>query len=260
MAVCQRLQCPQIPGVPIVAVGSDPVVYTVQMQAIVGKLLNKLSNPAANAAMHSFLRSPPGKTLSKGGDLVSAYRTGSMDAKIYTHPLSGSKPSYFLTMEGVKDVAELLPNQDDSAKTQLITLLNDHLLDQSKAKACLQPIADEYHLVNQDEDIPDEMPVDEDGMLLITPSKWLQSHAVSIRCDAHNHVLVAKLATANAEKDAAVLKKELEKQLEHKEDLQRAAAKEKQDAAEIAAKDIALVKANAEKEALQKEIQHMRDC
>ena len=250
-AICQRLQCIQIPDIPIVSIGSDPVIYLAHMQSIIGKLQNKQSSSAANSAMHTFLKSPAGKSIQQGGDLGTAYLAGPLTAKIYTHRFvpNGANPSLVLTMEGVKDVVDILPDQDESAKSRIRSLLQEHLLDQATAKLCFRPAADDHCFTERDDRDGDITDV---GAMAVTPYMWYN-------CTATNRVLTAQIdlkedlfdaykSTANAEKEAAVLKKELE----HKE-------KEKHDAAALAAKDIALVKANAEKEALQKEIQHMRE-
>ena len=232
----------------MIAVGSDPIIYAAHMQSVIGKLQNKNSNSTANYAMHTFLKSQAGQSLQQGGDLVTAYLAGPLTSRIYTHKLvpNGSTPSLVLTMEGLKEVVNILPDQDESVKSRMLSLLQDHLFDQAKAKLCFRPATDEHCLMDRedyDSQVSDVRPI------AVTPNMWHN-------CVARNLVLSSQLSSnqsiAIAEKETAVLKNELE----HKE-------KEKQDAAAfaaaLAAKDIALVKANAEKEALQKEIQHMRE-
>ena len=115
--------------------------YLAHAQQLIGLLLRKASNGAANDAMHAFFKSDAGRSMEHGGDLVTAFCRGTkLSAKIYTHHLGTSKPSYFVTMEGVQTLLDTLPNQDESARQRLLSLLQDHLLDQSNA---FQPATDE---------------------------------------------------------------------------------------------------------------------
>lgn len=66
--------------------------------------------------MHMFLKKE-GSSMQQGGDLVSAYMTGRLTAKVYSHQLSldPKKLSYFVTTEGVKFIVNALsklPNKD----------------------------------------------------------------------------------------------------------------------------------------------------
>ena len=142
-AIVQRLQCVQLPGVHVLCIsgGSAEMQYLAHAQQLIGLLLRKASNGAANDAMHAFFKSDAGRSMEHGGDLVTAFCRGtSLSAKIYTHHLGTSKPSYFVTMEGVQTLLDTLPNQDESARQRLLSLLQDHLLDQSNA---FQPATDE---------------------------------------------------------------------------------------------------------------------
>ena len=145
-AIVQKLECSQLPGVTIVSVGEQNVKYLTHMQKLFGYLLKKTNVTAANTAMHMFLRSVDGKAISRGGDLVSEYTKGPLDAMLYTHGIGliASKTSYFLTLAGVRHVLETLPNQDEVAKQKLRSLLQDHLLDQATARACMQPATGDF--------------------------------------------------------------------------------------------------------------------
>ena len=92
--------------------------------------------------------------MEQGGDLVTAFFQGPLTAKIYTHQLGvgATKPSFFVTIEGAKTILDALPNQDDSVKQRLLTLLHDHLLDQVKATSCFQPASDDPMMVDEDDD------------------------------------------------------------------------------------------------------------
>jgi len=50
--------------------------------------------------------------MQNGGDIETAYRAGDMGAMVYTHYYhSGHNPSYFMTLDGVKETLRSLPNQ-----------------------------------------------------------------------------------------------------------------------------------------------------
>ena len=123
----QRLHCEQIPNIPIIRLGSEPTVYVAHMQNIIGQLLGKLSVKSANHAMHAFMKNE-GSLMQQGGDLTTAYVTGTLTAKIYTHQL-GTDPrmlSNFVTMEGVKDVINLVSKQPN--KDSLLALFRPDVL------------------------------------------------------------------------------------------------------------------------------------
>ena len=80
---------------------------------------------------------------------------GPLTSMIYTYLIGvgAAKESNFLTMDGVKLVVETLPNQDENSRRKLSSLLQDHLLDQGKSKACFQPIPEEQCIhIEADED------------------------------------------------------------------------------------------------------------
>ena len=90
-----------------------------------------------------------------GGDLAEASLKGPLTSMIYTYLIGvgAAKESNFLTMDGVKHVVETLPNQDENSRRKLSSLLQDHLLDQGKSKACFQPIPEEQCIhIEADED------------------------------------------------------------------------------------------------------------
>ena len=105
--------------------------------------------------MHTFLKSHAGRSMPHGGDLAEASLKGPLTSMIYTYLIGvgAAKESNFLTMDGVKLVVETLPNQDENSRRKLSSLLQDHLLDQGKSKACFQPIPEEQCIhIEADED------------------------------------------------------------------------------------------------------------
>ena len=255
-AITQRLHCAQLPDVPIVSVGSDPVVYFAHMQQVIGHLQKKTSSRSAYSSMHTFLKSDAGKLMRQGGDLTSAYLAGNLSAMVYTHSLGTNtrKVSNFLSMEGVKYVVETLPCQDESSTKLLTGLLQDHLLEQTGTGSCFLPVADDGSFLESDDDDVDEVAVGEDGLVVVPAVKWFRSRLST--CEAENRVLKASLkgrddllranaTAAEAEKQAAILKKELEcrAQLDRVKD--ENAIRDKADAVAIAVSN--------------RELQHMKE-
>ena len=110
--VVQKYRCAQSPELNIIGVGSDPVKYLVHASQIVGNLTGKVTPSASLHAMHAFFRSVNGVRMQNGGDIETAYRAGDMGAMVYTHYYhSGHNPSYFMTLDGVKETLCSLPNQ-----------------------------------------------------------------------------------------------------------------------------------------------------
>ena len=255
-AITQRLQCAQLPGVSIVSVGSDPEVYFAHMQQLIGYLQQKTSRRSANSSMHTYLKSEPGKRMLHGGDLASAYIAGKLDAMVFTHSIGmcSTKPSNFLSMDGVRYVMETLPCQDESARKLLDGLLQDHLLDHTGAGSCFLPVLDDGQFLESDDDEVDGVVVGEDGLVVVPAVKWFRSRLST--CEAENRVLKASLkgrddllranaTAAEAEKQAAILKKELEcrAQLDRVKD--ENAIRDKADAVAIAVSN--------------RELQHMKE-
>ena len=205
--IIERLQCNQLPGVTILGVGSDPIIYAAHMRQIIGTLLNKISPSSANASMHTFLKSNSGRSMPHGGDLAEASLKGPLTSMIYTHRIGvgAAKESNFLTMEGVKHVVETLPNQDENSRRKLSSLLEDHLLDQGKSKACFQPIPEEQFIhIEADEDDENSGGAAQETALI--PTKGLYDLKIAfIRSEADKKNLQDKL---EFEKERALVEKE----------------------------------------------------
>ena len=238
-AIIHKLLCTQVPDITIISIGSDPPVYAIHMPQLIGRLTGKTTKYAAKYATQNYLRTEAGKLMEHGGDIGTAYINGSLSNKIYTHSVgcNTSKPSCFLTADGVRYVLETLQYQDETQAKQMTTLIDQYMTDVEQATSCFKPAPEQYS-TNSDDEATDIPPTDpEHGQ--VTPYMWYN-------CNAQNRVLIAQIeakddlikankAVASAEQQAAVLKKELElRDAMHQ--------KGKEDAA-------ALSKANSEKEA-----------
>jgi hypothetical protein len=121
--VVGKFRCSQIPELRIIGLNSTPVMYLVHAQQGVGMLTGKETRQAASNALHNFLRDN-GK-LKNGGDLLTAFRNGAMTEMMYTYYFhNGSKPSYFLTMEGVSELLRTLPGQVESSRRKFQELFD----------------------------------------------------------------------------------------------------------------------------------------
>ena len=110
--IVQKYRCAQSPELNIIGVGSSPVKYLIHASQVVGTLTGKGTPSASLHAMHAFFRSADGARMQNGGDIETAYRAGDMGAMVYTHYYhSGHNPSYFMTLDGVKETLRSLPNQ-----------------------------------------------------------------------------------------------------------------------------------------------------
>ena len=109
MAISEQ-ECYLIPEIHTLSVGSTPVTYVMNLRQTIGILLNKPTKKLASELMHSFLKGKAGRSLERGGDLAAAYdRDEGLTAKIYTHGIgASSKPSYYVTMDGLRPLVELL--------------------------------------------------------------------------------------------------------------------------------------------------------
>jgi hypothetical protein len=77
--------------------------------------------------MHQFLGGPEGNLMRNGGDLLTAYRNGSMNDMIYTHYFNGgSNPSYFVTMDGVSEFLRILPDQIEEKRCKFQELFDSY--------------------------------------------------------------------------------------------------------------------------------------
>ena len=165
-----------------------------------------------------------------------------MTAKIYTHQLGwgAAKPSLFVTIEGAKTILNALPNQDDSVKQRLLTLLHDHLLDQVKATSCLQPALDDQMMVDEDDDCGSSLST----IPMAQPINMYRIFA------AENRALVAQLKAESAEKEAALAKKDVELVRKEAEIAAQHAKESAEKEAALAKKDVELVRKEAEIAAL----------
>ena len=198
-------------------------------------------------ATHVYLKSEAGKLMEHGGDIGIAYINGPLTSKIYTHLIQNNptKPSLFLTADGVRYVLNTLPHQDDVQAKKITTLIDENMLDIDQANTCFKPAPEQYSS-SWDDDTMDTIDP-EQGQ--VTPYMWYsctaQNQVLTAQIEAKDDLIKANKAVASAEQEAAVLKKELElRDAMHQKGKEDAAALTKANAE----KEIALAKANAEKE------------
>ena len=123
--IIQKFQCTQSPDLNIIGVGSNPVKFLVRAPQVVGTLIGKDTPSASLHAMHTFFRSAEGARMQIGGDIETAYRAGDMGAMVYTHYYySGRNPSYFMTLDGVRETLRSLPNQIEPVAHKFRELLD----------------------------------------------------------------------------------------------------------------------------------------
>ena len=109
--VIRNFTCAQMPEMKIIGASTSrtSVKYFVHASRVVGLLTGKNARAALNA-FHNFIESRP--DMSQGGNLAAAFQKGETDAMMYTYYThNGVHPSYFFTVEGVKETLRGFPNQ-----------------------------------------------------------------------------------------------------------------------------------------------------
>ena len=124
----QRFHCPQLPDVTFVGIEGNTTNYFVHATQAFGVIFQKPSRKYATIAKKAFFESDKAKDITRGGDLCTAYLSGSLDSMIYSHRLhSGGRggPSEFLSLEGIMTILDKIPNQDSSTKRKYKKLFED---------------------------------------------------------------------------------------------------------------------------------------
>ena len=123
MPFIKKIQCKCIPEMNILKAGSNPAKHLFDAAQVIGFLNGLNTRRDALHATNQFFESQ-GAKMRSGGDLLTAYQAGDMDALVYTHLLPvSSSPSYFLTTEGVIETLRCLPNQIEIVQAKLKELI-----------------------------------------------------------------------------------------------------------------------------------------
>lgn len=112
----------QLPDLKIIGFG-NPVQYLVHAVQVVGIATGK-DRSAAAKAYHAFIQASSGTKMRNGGGLIVAHQEGTFGSVfIYTYFVhGGTNPSFFITINGVKDLLCRLPNQLEDMQQRLFEI------------------------------------------------------------------------------------------------------------------------------------------
>ena len=255
-----RLCCDQLPGVAMLGTGAAGIrrEYVAHAQQFVGLLKGNMDRRACSRAFHTLLDSEAGRKIREhdGGDLLTALQRGPLGRMLYTYrlkPREGGATSVFVTVDGMREIMNGLPNADDAVKDKLKDIFADYMnyagavnavplsFAQASPEQCAQDDADEGI-----EEISTE-----GCAMVVTQKMWYDARVSSFESAAEKRVLEAQLqakdyviAAKESVKVAEVAKEKAEKELAQKETMsvKEFAQKEMLNMKESAAKDIQIAK------------------
>jgi hypothetical protein len=199
---------------------------------------------ASSKAFHAFLDSEAGSILrgNDGGDLLRAMHEGPLGKMMYTYHLQTTRrgsPSSFVTVAGMREIMEGLPNANITVKNKLQEIFAEYL-NQSSGSTPLsfeQATPEQCAKDDADEGIEE---IASDTTIVVTQKMWYEVRFSSFESAAEKRVLEAQLqakdfmiAASESVKAAEVSKERAEKEL---------AQKELMSVKESAAKDIQIAK------------------
>lgn len=122
----RKLSCDAIPNVLILETTGMYAQYLFHAEQSFRYLLQKKHRQVSSSVMLSFFKTDAGKQMKNGGDLRTACLIGPLKSAIYTHHSTSDgrgRRSYFLTVGGLKELMDVLPDQDPIAKQKVIDCL-----------------------------------------------------------------------------------------------------------------------------------------
>jgi hypothetical protein len=118
-----RLRCEQLPGVTILGIGRPymQTEYVAHASQFVGLLRGITDKKACCRAYRALLEGDCGRKLKEqdGCDLLTAVQNGALKMMMYSYLIRGGSPSIFVTVEGIKEIMDKLPNADEAVKSKL---------------------------------------------------------------------------------------------------------------------------------------------
>ena len=234
-----RLCCKQLPGVAILGTGGGEAIpreYFAHAHQFVGLLKGNTDRRSSSKAFHYFLDSETGSKLREndGGDLLRAMHEGPLGKMMYSYRLRRGSPSSFVTVAGMREIMDGLPNANITMKNKLQEIFAEYL-NQSSGSTPLsfeQATPEQCAKDDADEEIEE---IVNDTTMVVTQKMWYEVRFSSFESVAEKRVLEAQLqakdymivanesvkaaevAKERAEKAAEVAKERAEKELAQKE-------------------------------------------
>ena len=243
----ERLCCKQLPGVAILGTGGGEAVpkeYFAHAHQFVGLLKGNTDRRSSSKAFHAFLDSQAGSKLREndGGDLLSAMHhhhhevAGPLEKMMYTYRLqtngSGS-PSSFVTVAGMREIMDGLPNANIAVKNKLQEIFAEYLNQSSSSSSGSNtPLLLSFEQATPEQCAKDDADDDEgieemaslDTTMIVTQKMWYEVRLSSFETAAEKRVLEAQLQAKDymivaneSVKAAEVAKERAEKELAQKE-------------------------------------------
>jgi hypothetical protein len=256
-----RLRCEQLPGVPLLGIESRKE-YLAHVFQFIGFLKGSSSWRTNYAHFRSFIQSADGRELkeSGGGELSSAVKEGSLNKMVYYYRLNkqgDGHPSMFVTVGGMLEIMYGLPGVDASMKNMLKGIFVDYLTQPESLPTPFKKATIEQCKRDDDDELVGLLgsappTVSNDGMV-ISHKLWLDINLDDAKLAADKRVLEARLeakdsviAANDSLKVAEIAKERAEKEMVQKEldHVKESAAKE----LDHAAKELDHVKESAAKE------------
>lgn len=218
-----------------------PREYFAHAHQFVGLLRGNMDRRSSSKAFHYFLDSEAGSKLreSDGGDLLRAMHEGPLGKMMYTYRLHGGSLSSFVTVAGMREIMDGLPNANITMKNKLQDIFAEYLNQSSGSTPLLFEQATPEQCAKDDADEGIEE-IASDTTMVVTQKMWYEARFSSFETTAEKRVLEAQLhakdymiAASESVKAAEVAKERAEKEL---------AQKELVSAKESAAKDIQIAK------------------
>lgn len=229
-----RLQCEQLPGVAFLGVEQGALTtYLAHAQQFVGILKGKTERSGSSRAFNGFLNSVLGKVLKEqdGGDLLSAIQKGSLDKMLYSYrlkPREGGAPSKFVTINGMKELLNGIPDVDATVRQKLDGL---HQGFTASNFSFTQATPDQRAKEDAEEEEVVEEIFDNGGFHVsnaatcIPPERlWLETRLSYYQSVADKEIMEERLKVKDVEKAAAKEQSEKEKALRENEHLKEKAA------------------------------------
>ena len=128
----KRICCLEIPGVSFLCFENilHEKIILVHAHPFIGLCIGKSDRRTCAKAFHAFLDSDSGQGLKNGGDLRTAAQNGQLSEHIYTHRMradGGGGAALFVTLEGVRQILQGFPYQEESTRLKHQYLFSNDL-------------------------------------------------------------------------------------------------------------------------------------
>jgi hypothetical protein len=235
-----RLRCVQLPGVAILGISrpDKQTEYVAHAMQFVGYLKGTADRRACSRVFHALLGSDSGRKLKEqdGGGLLTAVQNGELKQMMYSYHIvprgGGGSPSTFVTVEGMKEIMNVLPDADETIKHKLREVFFDYInhplsggLDSlsfadATPEQCARDDADEV----MEEITTGACSPGNESSMVVTQKMWFDARLSSFESSAEKKVLEAQLqakdymlSASESMKIAEVAKERVEKELAQKE-------------------------------------------